>query len=1150
MTEQSSTLHRDYWVADTYGRRAGIAFERADEQGDSESMRRIFYAAATMYARTLEILPQALERQNTRLALAAAGNLVPLHSALAGMHVRAPEVVPAPLTVHDHLRTRFLQDMIIRALDAAGRPLSLEGLEERVEERRLTGDVRPGLLARALADLHRGGILVQDGAEYARTDRPYVSLNLDREALEALLPAGWYERLKSRDFPGVSDIAARAAQFVHLAVDTLGWDSDLARGFAGACTALASYQDIFPSALPCFDLIHSSLPRPYQYEVFAVFKGMGYNGQVVEAPTGSGKTMIGMMCMQDWLAGMPPEERILVLVPTQSYQRQWVRELCYLPTGLQLPPNAVWAGPPAGLEGYRRRYGGPPPVLVMTYSALAGIVTGWDDPATAEPEALREWLTALNVQHVILDEVHKVAQDLDSPTARLAAAVAAWNRSGTIRNLVGFSGTAAAYRDRFEQLGLELVYIVPAVELIAYGFVAPFTELSAPFAYSALEREIHDALDQFKDHLRNFYAAVGAAELRSRWADIPLERRMAATRALGIGESSSGGSAALQARVEAAGVGEHPVALTETWLVALLQGLEGLSDDALAREARDPEAALASVRACREIAGQLQELVRLPSLRGRLGKLAEADDAAPPIEALVSSQKSQAARRHQMRDAVAVTVSGTALSFGEWYRQTGEGRVGAIRAVLNAERRTRPVPGAIVFDVGRAIPWHHDVPAPGYGGVGGTFAELLRDPLPGVTPLAALSEEFYLPLDPPGLCDRVAEFIRDRIQVGEIGQEILELATYGLELPDPAVDRLREAITSGLAEYARTLETGRVRAGEFRRRVLTPLRQSLRDLHLGPQQSRIAERLTARNRHLLGLIRAFFDHGAVAMLFRKAEVREFVGTDSERRSCAVIELPGGQRRQLLFEMTSRILDAPELEINLILVSGWARTGWNVRLPNVLVDATATRNTTAWQQLRGRAMRALPTWTPACARAVSLLIGREALELDAEADLPADVREVWRSLPVFAPGQESLDPEVRDLFESVIKRTEKDLRTAMADGSLRELTEAQRHELIVRLMCRYNKVTHIYELVKAYGESQVIKEGGTWVRRPAIEAKHDHETSVNPLDGRLSAGAAHAPLLYASDPRTDVPQDLEETLFRVLEEADDTVVTGWARALSS
>ena len=46
-------------------------------------------------------------------------------------------------------------------------------------------------------------------------------------------------------------------------------------------------------------------------------------------------------------------------------------------------------------------------------------------------------------------------------------------------------------------------------------------------------------------------------------------------------------------------------------------------------------------------------------------------------------------------------------------------------------------------------------------------------------------------------------------------------------------------------------------------------------------------------------------------------------------------------KQLTYDLTARIVDSDELPVNTIIVSTWARTGWNVIRPNVLIDATAT-----------------------------------------------------------------------------------------------------------------------------------------------------------------------------------------------------------------
>jgi superfamily II DNA or RNA helicase len=1162
MTLTHSLPDQKYWTADPYAREAVAQFSAAHGAHNVAKMRHVFFEGATLYTRSLDILARSVQNRRPHLADAAATNLITLHRALARMHRLAPAIVSLPIAARDAERERMVQDLVVSALEAAGRSLRVTQLEKRVAEWDLLGEGPPHRLQEALATLVDHGSLVQEGDRWRLTGVALHPLNLDHEGLRAMLPAGEYDRLSALGFTGISEVAARAARFREVARERLAWEEGLGDAIARACVVIDSYSGAFPAGVEHSDLIHSQIPRPYQYEAFAVFRGSGYAGQVVEAPTGSGKTLIGMMCIQDWLARLTEGERILILVPSQNYQRQWVRELCYLPTGLQIPPESVWAGSPAGLNGHTGRRPVAPVVLVMTYAALADIaardVHAGDAAGLEACPGIRNFIEAHEIRHVLLDEVHKVAQRPGSPTALLGRALADWNRSGAVRSLIGFSGTAEVYQERLKQLGLEFVFKVPAVDTVAHGFVAPFGELAIPFAYSEREKQVHDALDAYKGSLRGLLAAVGAAALRSGWAGIPLERRIAAVHALHP-DATERDDEAITARVVAAERTSDPVTLRDIWMVALLQGLEGLSDEALAERALDPATALSCIADCRKVARTVQEMVRLPSLSFRLGRLEslevshtpEGQGGCPDISTVMDMIGPRTARGVALRDALAVTVCGAALSFAEWYRQTGEGRVGAIRAALEAEQRTRVFHGAIIFDAGRSIPWRHRLPAPGFAGVGGTFAEFIRDPLPGVTPFAALSGEFYLPLDPPGLPERIAEFIRDRIMVDEVGTEIVEMATRGLALHPDAHSRVEEAIRAGLRTHADAPPRGRGvrRAREFRRAVLTPLRLSLGGLGLGRVRERIARRLTARNPHLASLIAAFYSYAATAELFRHAAPREWIGTDGVRRSCAVVALPAGPRRQLMYEMASRIPDAPELGINVVLVSAWARTGWNVRQPNVLIDATATRNPTAWQQLRGRAMRALPEWSPNCGRAAALLTREKPHSPGTHAPdggaLSSDVDQAWRSLQVAEAGRP--DAEVLRLLESVLDAGETELLDLIRAGMPDSWTPAQRAEILVRLLHRHNKVTHVYELLKSCGSSQVIKTDGRWNRRPALELKHAREDSVNPLTGEYGAGVGHAPLVYASDPRSDLPADLEEALVADLKGADEKIILGWVRA---
>ena len=91
------------------------------------------------------------------------------------------------------------------------------------------------------------------------------------------------------------------------------------------------------------------------------------------------------------------------------------------------------------------------------------------------------------------------------------------------------------------------------------------------------------------------------------------------------------------------------------------------------------------------------------------------------------------------------------------------------------------------------------------------------------------------------------------------------------------------------------------------------------------------------------------------------------------------------------------------------------------------------------------------------------------------------------------------------------------------------------------------MTHIYELVKAIGGSRQVefnRGSRSWGRRETIASKHAHESSVDPFTGQLATGVAHAPPLYAEDPRTDLPQELAGRVDSVIKGLDPLGVRGW------
>jgi superfamily II DNA or RNA helicase len=894
------------------------------------------------------------------------------------------------------------------------------------------------------------------------------------------------------------------------------------------------------------DLVGSPYPRPYQYEAYAVFRGYGYHGQLVEAPTGSGKTMIGMMCIQDWLQKLRAGESILILVPTSNYLQQWSGELCYKPIGLRLSPEMVFAGTPNQLERFQKRTGSHPAILLMTYTALAQAGSGVGKGGF-DIDSIEMFLQGANVQYVILDEVHKVAENLKSVSSDVIRLMLEWLNDGSVQGLIGFTGTAEAYRSRFAKLGLQLVYSIPIDELVAAGFVAPFAELGAPFSYSARERQIRELLDNYKAHTSAYMDLLGGNHLRAWFAEIPMEERLSTGHdLLNMYQSRKDWHATLTKRLAGWESGSS-LNLTETKLVSMVQIIRNWTDEDMVREAgADPEAFQALVAELNGIRAQLADLIFLPSTLKRLqvpGYTTSFDVEA--MRQAFDEATNQPARNEAVKDGLATNIVGLYEGLSEWYRRVGEGRVETIKAVIEAERATRPVSGIIIFDNARRIDWKKGLAVPGYQGLGGLYAQLLGDAR--FTPYAVLSSEQYLPYDEEDpLPPRISAFIERELMQGEIAQAMFDLVFQGLDLPAGMHDSLRQRWDALIERYLPALENVHAaRPGELSRRVLRPMRRRIRAMDLGFAGERLLSRLDLRNIHFADLVSTFYDYAIIARYFRQPRVAELEQVSGARQKFFVIPMSSGNRKLLMYDLTSRVVDTESLPINLVIVSSWARTGWNVIAPNVLIDATATRDVTAWQQLRGRAIRARRTWTNDCYRLITALIGSQMGGLVEQADMPDDVAEILEQVE-RQPGQAVLDERLLALLAQV---TSAELRDRVQDRGLSSLTDRERVAIAIALMRRYNKVTHIFELVKAYGSTTQVEYNRperVWQRRANIAAKHEYEISVNPFSGQRLTGDAHAPLIYAQDPRTDVPAELQQHLAQAVDGRDDTIVSGWLR----
>jgi superfamily II DNA or RNA helicase len=1085
--------HR-YWQALAFANLLVNEYEAAQRAHDRAGMRERFYILAAYYRRTLSILHGALDGRREALAAAALQNLIVLQDALAKMRAAEPDVSLSTLALETNLRRRVNQDLVYRVLRDARGWLGLATVVQRFNALDVLADAREPAIAQALLGLVQTGFVIERDGRYRPTELPYVDANVDRMELGILLGPDLARQFSDAGFEGLSSILEEPDRFRERFAGATGFGGETS-GLVVACAgSMARSAAAIHGARPWphAELASSAHPRPYQRLLHAILRAHRYAGQAIEAPAGCGKTFVGMLCIEDWLRTLAPGQAVLVLVPTVTYQRQWVSELCVKAVGLRLTPHLVFAGTP-GTIGAHQGAGATPTVLVLTYAALARMGSG-EGRGGFDQDAIERFLQGANVRHVILDEVHKVAADPLSATADVARVFMRWLKDGSLSSVIGFSGSLNTYRSQLEALGMTLAFVLPSTELIAQGWVAPFAEFGAPFNYSERERRILALVDDYRSRLRGFLRQLDSDRTRAAFAGIPIGERMRIATMLGMYGGRRDGPALIEERMRKWESGGD-LRLGEVLLLSIVQIANGWPDDQL------PSAGASG----REEFERLRAGLRANLPPGPSQRRLSAEGFGVTLDAA-------AANARNIRDVLATTVAGSYLAVREWTRQAGEGRVAVARAIIAAERREREVSGVIVFDTPAPLKWRQGMATPGYRGAGGMFAALAGDT--GCVPIAALSSELYLPDggDEP-LHERIAAWILSRVVNEEQGTALFELISAGAELSEDQVELLRPAFGKAFAAYAAELANdGGGNLEGLDRLLLHPLRQFARESRL-TAGNRLLAWLSTDEHHLRASVAAILDYAAIARAFRAATPVEVIRGDGTVQPTRVVPTGSGRRKQRLLELTARLVDAEDLPIDVVIVSSWARTGWNVLTPNVLIDATATRDVTAWQQLRGRAMRPRPTWSAEAQRLVHQLVSGEPMD-----DLP---------------------PEEAALLARVAGTGE----PGLPQGRTREA-------LAAAVMLAENKVTHIYELVSARGRRPQVNYRPRlhrWERTAAIAEKHRRQEAVRASDGELLAGPDHAPLIVAEDPRTDVPERFGERLTTELGGADARIIRGWMQA---
>jgi superfamily II DNA or RNA helicase len=1164
----SSINARGYWQAESFALRIQREFSENAIAGNTAGMRSRFYALVDYYERTMLLLRDAIVHGKSPLIVSSLRSMIALNAPLQEMHKAAPNAIPFPLTLDSKLRNSLIKDLIMFDLQNANKALGIKQLTDYVNQHGFVQEFSTKAVQKHIQELIETGHVTETKNEYGTTDRLYKSSNLDDTSLQALLGSDLYSEFERAGFPGISNIVNRRSPFHKFFEELTSSGEFIADIFIAAVLEILSPENTKGRLTTWHysDVINSGFARPYQRVAYALFKGYGYQGQLIEAPTGSGKTLIGMMAIQNWLSSMSSGESILVLVPTVNYEQQWIRELCYKRIGLHLSPDDVFSGTPVAYEEEHRKLGHTTPILVMTYTAL-GQLGSPKGKGGFDQISVEKFLQGSNIRYIILDEVHKVAENLESVSAGITRLLIDWLKDGSIEGLIGFTGTAAAYGQRFHDLGLQLVYNMPSADLIAYGFVAPFAEFGLPFTYSDREREILSLLELYKSSVKELIDIVGSANLRSLFRQIPLtERIRIGGDILGLYSSKKNRNEALKSRFGQWEEGSD-VNLSELAMISIIQIAHGLSDYEIVQQA----VAELPARERREKTSKfLSMLAFLTKLRSKLAQLIFSVELVHRLEtpnfgrkidkkrllALLDSNLTKEDVREESRNLLSSTIVGLYMSLTTLYYRMGEGRVEVINSIIKAEASTRKLNATIIFSQGKRIRWENFDPSPGYVGVAGVFSEMLGQR--NIVPIAVLSGELYLPWSEKNtIPQQIADFVRREIMMSELCEILFSLLTQGLDLSEESVTTLKKRFDTITRKYIRNLSAiGAVRRKEFYREVLTPLRKAVNRMKLGETSHKLRARLSMRNRHLQKWMKDFYDYGIIASKFQKAKTGELVQSSGKREKFFVVRMPQGDRKQLMYDLAARVMDAEKLPINVIIVSNWARTGWNVIKPNLLIDSTATRNVTAWQQLRGRAMRAMQSWDNSCYEAMMLLLGPKMGEITVEGDESSgsDI-----STAVFE--YKELSDDTRELLQKVHSQSSylldakqnEALSKKIEREPLSKFTDDEREHLAIELMIAQNKVTHIYELVKAYGSSIQVRQNRRtkgWNRIAAISAKHNNEYSVNPFTGEYGTGEAHAPLVYYGDPREYSQSGLKEQLRTQLAGCDRRIVHGWFNAVIS
>ncbi|NHJ49021.1 MAG: DEAD/DEAH box helicase [Asgard group archaeon] len=1055
---------------------------------------------------------------------------------------------------------------------------------------------------------------------YSPDAKMYRREDIGREELSALFPPEIYKGLQEKGFYRIEDVRGKLDEIQNILLNELQFEPDMTTISIGILSERMGRLDYYSQStkvekslidrrkgqdndilkelmkkevkqisieakktpkvepkeeflvIPHQDIINSPIPRPYQLEAYYMFKGDHYNADIIDSPTGSGKTLMGMMCIQDWMRTLRKDESILVLVPTQNYQSQWVDSICFNEIGLQISPNFVFSGTITQLENFISKTREIPPIIILTYTSLAQVL----GTKTKKERELKQLINWLGIRCVLFDEAHKVVEQETSATYEVAKRLVKLFKGAHVENLIGFSGTAKAYEKAFKKMGLKLIYIVPEKELVLHGFVAPIAELGVTFAYSGREKAIREIHNEIKVNMKQIWSYFGYNNLRREFQKIPMNDRLFITKEL-IGMYQSYRNEIITEKLKSKFVDwgpskeKGPLNLSDVNMIFAIQVYNGWSDISLAANSQHPHSAREIVDETEQLIMRLEQLIRIPSLQKMITS-EKYGKRMPKRNTFYNIRKESKDRREavkKVRDIMCSTMVGVYKTLDMWARtKIGEGRVGTLQSIINAEEEIRDVKGVVIFDTGRTIKVEDEsgIGSPGFSGVGGSFAQSLGTSIINYNPIAVQSSEMYISFNPnleKPLQVMMADFIRKEVIVDKLTERIFMELIYELPFQDQLSNFIYLTFRELMVAYAGTLKkVYRARYGEFSKKVFQPLESFIDEMHilddgLMLSVNMLKDRITNPSIRIKNIILKLYDYAIIARKIEYAKKGSLQTAAGELQEYYYLNMPSGRQKQLIYDLVSDFLDAEVLPIQLVFVSSWARTGWDVRTPDILIDATATRDVTAWQQLRGRAMRALESWTIDCYKTISVLLGKTGVANKIIQRLPPEMQQNFQKIRKQFASKEELVPDMIELLDlsidesNLLPEEKVALKAKIQSGKVNKLSTTERMKLIIYLMLSKNKVAHIFEMVKASGSSKQVeydKREGIWRRKASIAKKHRGEPILPVPGADRRRGKYVAPLIYSKDPTVDTPSEIKDTLKGLLHGLDEDLLDDWVLTL--